>query len=137
MNFEEISVLIVGNNPIEMSTLYEQIKSLKKRIAQVGFSFDQKETLSYVRANKPNCIIIDDNYGLSPIKDLMKSLSKFEKSSFALTLLKTHNAPISLFGFQDYLLKDGMTAERLYKSLKNGLRFRRTKAFIAGKLKKK
>ncbi len=69
-----LKVLLVGNNPIEMSKIYDQLKSLKERIAKIDISFDDRETLAYVNSHKPNCILIDDNYGSSPIKKLMTSL---------------------------------------------------------------
>ncbi|GAB3330777.1 hypothetical protein GCM10027429_08550 [Marivirga atlantica] len=132
-----LKVLLVGNNPIEMSKIYDQLKSLKERIAKIDISFDDRETLAYVNSHKPNCILIDDNYGSSPIKKLMTSLKNVKNNSASLTLLKTKNTTELLVGFQEYLMKESITADRLYSSLKNGLKFRKTRAYLKDKFSAK
>lgn len=123
-NLSNISVLLIGNNPIELNQLYEQFSDMKERISNVYISFSEKEALKAITTKQPNCIIIDDNYGESSMKRLMHSLKKIKSSSFYCTLIKSSNRASSIFGFQDYILKDGISAERLYRSIINGIKFR-------------
>lgn len=123
-NLSGLKVLLVGNNPLEMSKVYEQLQSLKERITSIYISFNDKEVLQFIKKNKPNCVLIDDNYGKSSMKRLLVRLKKMKGHAYSLTLLKTTNTSGSVFGFQDYLMKESLNPERLYISFKNALKFR-------------
>ena len=119
-----LSVLLVGNNPLEMSSIYEQLKSLKEKVTAIYISFNEQEALKFISSNHPNCVLIDDNYGKSAVNMLLSKLKAIKNPSYTLTLLKTKNTADPYFGFQDYLMKEGISAERLYSTLKNSINFK-------------
>jgi DNA-binding NarL/FixJ family response regulator len=119
---DELTVLLVGNNPIEMSAVHAHLQTLKDKIAFIYISFNDKEVLKLIKQNKPNYVLIDDNYGTSSMRRLLGQLNKIKGHAYALTLLKTKNSAESVFGFQDYLMKDSLNPERLYFSIKNALK---------------
>jgi DNA-binding NarL/FixJ family response regulator len=121
-NLNELRVLLVGNNPIEMSAVHAHLQTLKDKIAFIYISFSDKEVLKLIKQNKPNYVLIDDNYGTSSMRKLLAQLKKIKGHAYALTLLKTKNGDESVFGFQDYLMKESLNPERLYFSIKNALK---------------
>ena len=120
---ERIKILLVGNNPIELSGIYEQLTALKDKMVEVYVSFNEKEVLKNISSIKPQCIIVDDNYGKKRSQKLIQRIRKIRNSFFYLTLLKTSNTD-SIMGFNDYFMKDGVTADRLYNSFKKGILFK-------------
>ena len=120
---ERIKILLVGNNPIELSGIYEQLTALKDKMVDVYVSFNEKEVLKNISNIKPQCIIVDDNYGTKSSQKLIRTIRKIRNRFFYLTLLKTSNTN-SIMGFNDYFMKEGVTADRLYNSFKKGLLFK-------------
>lgn len=127
---DNIRVLLVGNNPIEMSTLYEGLQNLKGKISKVSTSFSDDDTLKKIATDSPNCIIIDDNLGLKSLKILIDKINQLGKEALSITLLKTKNTQEITYGVQEYLMKESLTPERIYNSLNNALRFRKTQKYL-------
>ena len=127
---DSINVLLVGNNPIEMSTLYDGLQTLKGKIAKVSTSFSDDDTLKKINDDGSNCIIIDDNLGLKSLKALIDKINKLGKEAITITLLKTKNTQETIYGVQEYLLKESLTPERLYHSLKNAIKFNKTQKYL-------
>jgi DNA-binding NarL/FixJ family response regulator len=125
-----INVLLVGNNPIEMSALYEGLNNLKGKIAKVNTAFSDDDTLKKIASESPNCIIIDDNLGLKSLKILIDKINHLGKEAISITLLKTKNTQEAIVGVQEYLLKESITPERIYSSLKNAIKFRKTQKYL-------
>ncbi len=125
-----INVLLVGNNPIEMSALYEGLQNLKGKITKVSTSFSDEDTLKKIASDSPNCIIIDDNLGLKSLKILIDKINQLGKDAITITLLKTKNTQEVIYGVQEYLLKESITPERIYNSLKNAIKFRKTQKYL-------
>lgn len=127
---DSINVLLVGNNPIEMSTLYEGLQNLKGKITNISTSFSDDDTLKKIASDSPNCIIIDDNLGLTSLKNLIEKINQLGKEAITITLLKTKNTQEVIYGVQEYLLKESITPERIYNSLKNAIKFRKTQKYF-------
>lgn len=130
LSYDDINVLIVGNNPIEMSVIYEGLRNLKGKIKQISTSFSDEDTLKKIATDNPNCIIIDDNLGISGLKSLIDKINHLGKEALSITLLKTKNTQEAIYGVQEYLLKESITPERIYSSLKNAIRFRKTQKYL-------
>ncbi len=127
---DSIKVLLVGNNPIEMSTLYEGLQTLQGKITNVSTSFTDDDTLKIIASESPNCIIIDDNLGVNSLKILIDKINQLGKDAISITLLKTRNTQEAIHGVQEYLLKESITPERIYHSLKNVIKFRKTQKYL-------
>lgn len=126
----EINVLLVGNNPIEMSLVYEKLYDLKDKIKRIETAFSQADMLNKIHLTHPNCIILDDNFGVSRLKNIIKNINELSKEAIAITLLKSHNKQEVTSGVQEYILKDGIDSIRIYNALRNARKFRKTQQFF-------
>lgn len=63
-------VLLVGNNPIQLTKYYNLIYNFKFRRFEVGCCFCLSDCLSKMRKFNPDCVLIDDDYPLEEIKAL-------------------------------------------------------------------
>ncbi|WMN12852.1 hypothetical protein QYS49_34805 [Marivirga salinae] len=126
----DICVLLVGNNPIEMSIIYEKLHALKDKIKHIETAFSQEDMIRKINSIHPNCILLDDNIGLSPLKAIVNSINELSKEAISITLLKSNNYQELTSGVQEYLMKDGLDETRIYNSLRNALRFKKTQQFF-------
>lgn len=126
----EINVLLVGNNPIEMSIVYEKLFDLKGKIKRIETAFSQADMLNKIHLTHPNCIILDDNLGLNPLKAIIRNINELSKEAISITLLKTYNKQEVTSGVQEYILKDGIDSNRIYNALRNALKFKKTQQFF-------
>jgi len=128
-----LNILLVGNNPIEMSTVVEKLRQVRKHRIVTEIAFDIKSTLERLMHFKPNFILIDDNLGRRGLKETIQALTAERKTrDIPITVLKNSNyreiAPSS--GILDYLLKQNISADSLYGSIRNALRMKRTQALL-------
>lgn len=130
MTNNEIRVLLVGNNPIEMSIIYEKLYSLKDKIKHIETAFSREDMLRKIHTMHPNCLLLDDNIGLSPLKRIINNVNDLSKEAISITLLKSHNKQELTSGVQEYLMKEGMDGTKIYNALKNALRFKKTQQFF-------
>lgn len=127
---DEISVLLVGNNPIEMSLIYEKLSALKGKIKKIETAFSLEDTIKKINIMNPNCLLIDDNLGLNPLKAIVKNVNELSKQAISITLLKSQNKQEITSGVQEYLLKEGIDSTRIYFALRNALKFKKTQQFF-------
>jgi DNA-binding NarL/FixJ family response regulator len=126
----DINVILVGNNPIEMSAIYEKLFDLKDKIKRIETAFSQEDMLIKIGSIHPNCIMLDDNLGSTPLKAIINSINSLGKEAISITLLKSHNRQEITSGVQEYVMKDGLDGNKIYNTLRNALRFRRTQLFF-------
>lgn len=131
---DSVNVLLVGNNPIELSRMLETIRKIpgKKIVTEIAFDL----TTIWQRLVKftPNFILIDDNIGLNELHETVNTLSTNPKTSHVpITVLKNSNYSGSIVtnNISDYVLKDNLTPEALYWALKNSLRFKQAREYLA------
>jgi hypothetical protein len=77
--------------------------------------------------------LIDDNLGKSELKETINTLSSNAKTKdIPITLLKNSNYHESLMAnsILDYLLKQNLSTDAIYNTLKNSLRFKRTQLYL-------
>jgi hypothetical protein len=130
---EPLNVLLIGNNPIDMSKTLEKINQIKGRKIITEIAFDLQSIVERLMRFNPNYILIDDNIGKSELELAVGTLSRTRKTkNIPITILKNSNyqeTPPSL-GVLDYLLKQNFNAESLYTAIRNSLKFRRTQAYL-------
>ena len=137
---DPINILLIGNNPIEMGSVLEKLKQVRGQKIITEIAFDLRSILQRLMRFNPNFIFIDDNIGRNELMETVKSLSSNKKTKdVPITVLKNSNYHESLASSSilDYLLKQNLSPEDLYKTVKNSLRFRRTQLYLYQAYKKR
>ena len=135
-----LNVLLVGNNPIEMGRVLDKLRQVKGQKIITEIAFDLKSILERLVRFTPNFILIDDNIGRHELMETVNSLSGNRTTKdVPITVLKNSNYTESLgsASILDYLLKQNLSSEDLYNTLKNTLRFKRTQSFLYQTYKKR
>lgn len=137
---DPINVLLIGNNPIEMGSVLDKLKQVRGQRIITEIAFDLRGLLERLMRFNPNFIFIDDNIGRNEMMETVKSLSSNKKTKdVPITVLKNSNYSESLASTSilDYLLKQNLSPEDLYKTVKNSLRFRKTQLYLYQAYKKR
>ena len=130
---DTMNVLLVGNNPIELSGVLEKLRQVRGQRIATEIAFDVKSILQRLLRFQPNFILIDDNIGRHELLETVNTLSANRATKdIPITVLKNSNYSESLgsASILDYLLKQNLSPEDLYKTLKNTLRFRTTQRYL-------
>ena len=132
-NQDSLNLLLMGNNPIELSSILGKIKDSQNKGIITEIAFDIKSLLDRLLNFTPNYIVIDDNIGRKELHEALNELHQNRKTrNIPVTVLKNSNyeesnsAPSVL----DYLLKQNLSAESLFSSIRNSLRFRKTQLYL-------
>jgi CheY-like chemotaxis protein len=137
---DPINILLIGNNPIEMGSVLEKLKQVRGQRIITEIAFDLRSILERLLRFNPNFIFIDDNIGRNEMMETVKSLSTNKKTrDIPITVLKNSNYHESLASSSilDYLLKQNLSPDDLYKTVKNSLRFRKTQLYLYQAYKKR
>lgn len=130
---EPLNVLLIGNNPIDMSKTLEKINQIKGRKIITEIAFDIRSIVERLISFNPNYILIDDNIGKSEMALAVETLARTRKTkNTPITVLKNSNYQEALptSGILDYLLKQNFSSESLYTAIRNSLKFRRTQLYL-------
>lgn len=130
---DPVNILLIGNNPIEMSSMLDTIAKVPGRRIITEIAFDVKTSLERLLKFQPNFILIDDNIGRRELSQTVDSLIHNSKTrDIPITVLKNSNYEEAVVSadIMDYLLKKNLTAESLYNAIKNTLKFKRTRQYL-------
>jgi CheY-like chemotaxis protein len=130
---EPMHVLLVGNNPIELSAILKKLQDVRGFKIVTEIAFDVKSIMERLIRFNPNFILIDDNLGKTELKETINTLSSNTKTKdIPIAVLKNSNYHESLMANSvlDYLLKQNLSADAIYNTLKNLLRFKRTQLYL-------
>ncbi|MGK7396395.1 MAG: hypothetical protein ACNS62_17590 [Candidatus Cyclobacteriaceae bacterium M3_2C_046] len=124
---EPLNVLLVGNNPIVLGNIYNYLKNFKGKKFIIDICFDCRESLMKTMKFKPNVILLDDTLNKNYLQKYIDKLNRHKKTAhIPITLLKSSNREVITTGIQEYLLKENLSAERLYQTIMNSIRFKKT-----------
>ena len=136
-NTSQISIFLIGNNPIDLGSIYDKIKAINSEEYRTEIGFELKGLYNRIRKFRPSCIFIDDNLQKVQIKKILKRLaSNSETRDIPITVIKNSNYSEGYSEAQDYLLKEKLTSEKLYRTIKNSMRLKRMQLFIIKKYRK-
>lgn len=132
------NVLLIGNNPQELSGMEHNISSYHKTRFMAEVSFDLKDSFTRIFKSKPSYILLDDCYPVVQLKNFIHRLRSNQNTyDIPIALLKSSNkSHISVDGIQDFILKDNFSPERLLFAIKNSRRIRRTHIILYKTFKK-
>ncbi len=128
-----LNVLLIGNNPMELGTVLDKLKEVRTQKIITEIAFDLRSILERLIRFNPNFIFIDDNIGRLELAETLKQLSSNRKTKdVPITVLKSSNyhEALGASSVLDYLLKQNLSADALYNTVKNSLRFRRTQLYL-------
>lgn len=137
--FENLNVLLVGNNPIELSKVFESFSKEPGRNILTEIAFDIKTIVERLVTFKPNYILIDDNIGKLELKNAVRMLGKDKKTKdIPIAILKNSNyEEVFSVGVMDYILKENINGHSLFTALSNSLKFKRTQLFLHKAIKRR
>jgi CheY-like chemotaxis protein len=130
---DPVNLLLVGNNPIELSAILGKIESIRGKKITTEIAFDITSLFERLMNFRPDYILIDDNIGKSELSEVIGSLANNRRTkNIPVTVLKNSNYQESMgsFGVLDYLLKQNISSDSLLNTIKNSLKFRRTQLFL-------
>lgn len=128
---DHFNVLLIGNNPIELSDIYNRLICLKDKKFIAEIAFDIKSALKSRLKFKPSFILIDDNIGKPALSKLINSLAHYkETEDVPITILKNSNSGDSVQEAQEYILKEHADGQSLAKALLNSRRLKKTQDLI-------
>ena len=110
LSSQTINVLLIGNNPIEMSSVYDELKKAKSNVFNTEFGFELKSLVRKIKTFKPSCILIDDNIERVKIKQILRKLTQNRLTkNIPITVIKNSNYNEGYSEAQDNLLKEKLT----------------------------
>ena len=130
---EPVHVLLIGNNPIDMSRVLEKLNQITNTKVITEIAFDVRSILERLMKFKPNFILIDDNIGKTELTHTVNALAQASKTkNIPITVLKNSNyqEAYAAGSILDYLLKTNLSAESLYTTLRNSLKFKKTQLYL-------
>jgi CheY-like chemotaxis protein len=132
------NVMLVGNNPQELSGLEHNLSVYHKTRFMAEVSFDLKDSIARIFKSKPNYILLDDCYPVIQLKKFIRRLRNNQDTfDIPVALLKSSNkSHILVDGVQDFILKENFSAERLLYAIRNSRRIRRTQIILYKTFKK-
>ena len=133
-----LKLLVVGNNPIELGRVLEQVQKIEST-KQVEIAFDYQSTIDRLANFKPEFIIIDDNIGRPELRQLVDALlSQRRTRNIHVTVLKNSNYREAITsGVMDYILKENLSSDSIYKAIRNSLKIRKTQLYLYNSYKKR
>lgn len=120
---ETIPVLIIGNNPIEMTQVYNILVSNSSKNYLADVCFDVKDSFNRITKQKPSVILIDDNLLGDDINKLVKVLkSNARTKDIKVIVLKSSNWNYNVIdNVDDYILKEtvntGLLDRLIYRNV--------------------
>lgn len=130
---EQLNVLLVGNNPIELSSMLNKISHVPGRLVKTETAFDTRSIFDRLIKFRPNFILIDDNIGKHELNETVLALANNRKTkNVPITVLKNSNyaEANSSLTILDYILKKTLTPEALYNAIRNTIKIRRTQLYL-------
>jgi len=106
----KISVLIIGNNPIEMTSFFNVLSEIRSKNYLLDVCFDVMDSFERINKNKPGVILVDDNLPLDDIQKMVRVLRQNSKTkNIKIIVLKSSNLNYTVIdNVDDYILKDSI-----------------------------
>lgn len=135
---EKLSVLLVGNNPMEVDDIYSRLKTFSNPMFVTDVAFDIRHIFRRIRKFRPYSVLIDDRFNKTQLNRLIKRIHRNPKTmDIPVTVIKSSNRELGIAADVDnYLLKENLTAENLRTAIVNSRRIRKTSLYIYRSYKK-
>jgi len=133
-----LKLLVVGNNPIELSKVLDQVEMID-RPKDVQIAFDFHSINDRLSKFTPDFILIDDNIGKAELRHVVDELlSERRTRNIPITVLKNYNYRETITsGVMEFLLKENLSADKIYKALRNSLKMKKAELYLYNSYKKR
>jgi CheY-like chemotaxis protein len=128
----QLNVLLVGNNPIDLSHTEAGLGQIQNHEVKIETAFDLTSIFDRLSKFRPNFILLDDNLGSTGLRLIVEALQVHRKTkNIPVTVLKNSNYIDTInTGVMNYVLKQSITGEALYTAFMNSLKFKRTQQYL-------
>jgi DNA-binding NarL/FixJ family response regulator len=128
----QLNVLLVGNNPIDLSRTEEGLGQIQNHRVTIETAFDLTSIFDRLSRFRPNFILLDDNLGSTGLRLIIQALQVHRKTKgIPVTVIKNSNYIDTInAGVMNYVLKQSITGEALYAAFMNSLKFKRTQQYL-------
>ncbi len=125
MKAEKVPVLIIGNNPREMTSIYNSLASSREVSYKPDVCFDVKDCFSKIQESKPDVILVDDNLLFDDISKMVRVLRQNAKTrDIKIIVMKSSNWNYHVVDdVDDYILKDTINPETIDRLISKNLLF--------------
>ena len=129
---EPYTILLVGNNPMVLSSLHDKVRKYRHRSLKTTFLFDLSKLTTYIKKLHPAAIFIDDSLNMREVRRTIFRLHNHKNTAhIPVTLIKSSNfTNYPNLEADDYLLRDNLNPASMYQSVVNGRRFRKTRIYL-------
>ena len=119
----KIPVLIIGNNPIEMTSIYNILVGFRSKSYLTDVCFNLKDSFDRISKSRPEVLLVDDNLGSNEIQKMVLVLKNNIKTrSIKVIVLKSSNRSFKVIdNVDDYILKDSINAQSLDRIIDKSL----------------
>ena len=119
----KVPVLIVGNNPIEMTSIYNILVGFRSKSYLTDVCFDLKDSFERISKSRPEVLLVDDNLGSKDIQKMVLVLKNNLKTrNIKVIVLKSSNRSFQVIdNVDDYILKDSINAKTLDRIIDKNL----------------
>lgn len=130
-NPDNLNVMVIGNNPAELSGYLKKLSSFQGVRFITGFCFNLRKSMMEIRNWNPQYIVIDDCFSREQIRKFIRRIRRNVKTQeIPVALLKSNNKHILIPDIQDYLLKENFTPERLLHAIRNSRNMRKAQVIL-------
>jgi PleD family two-component response regulator len=135
---EILKLLVVGNNPIELSSVLEKIEKIDRE-KDVRIAFDFQSIIDRLSNFRPNFILIDDNIGKAELRHAVDELLSDRRTrNIPITVIKNSNYREAIStGVMDFILKENLSGESIYRALSNSFKIKKTQLYLYNSYKKR
>lgn len=129
---EQMNILLVGNNPTELSIVNQSAVSFRKTVLKATVLFDFKKLSQSIKNLNPSGIFIDDKLNLKEIKRVISKLHNSKNTShIPVTIIKSSNyTNYPNLGADDFILHTNLNGSSIYNSVVNGRQFRKSRIYV-------
>ncbi|MCU0356143.1 MAG: hypothetical protein MUE95_01045 [Cyclobacteriaceae bacterium] len=129
---EPVHILLVGNNPIELSSMQAVVQKLPGKKVMTEIAFDLNSIWNRLMKFRPSLILIDDNIGAAQLGQTIQRLSADPKTKdVPIAVLKNSNySSVVMNEVNDYVLKQNLKPETIYSILKHVMQFKQARTYL-------
>lgn len=124
IQIEQVSVLIIGNNPIEITSIHHSLSGIRSKHYVADVCFNVKDSFDRIAKNKPGVILMDDNFVPDDILKFISILKQNPKTEHIRVIaLKSANSNNEvLYDVDDSIFKDTLNPEALDSIIETNLK---------------